>query len=126
MVAMGAGAAVVVVFVDSDIVRIYLDLDYRIGRAGAGCAELREWSRLLGMLGGRSWDSWIAEYSESHQHPLNRLTHTFGIPMIMAALPMMLAGIFCRSALWFGVALFGVGWALQFWDMPSKESRRSS
>jgi uncharacterized membrane protein YGL010W len=66
------------------------------------------------MLGNRSWDSWIAQYSESHQHPLNRLTHTFGIPMIMAALPMMLAGIFWRSALWFGVALFGVGWALQF------------
>ena len=34
MVAIGAGA----VFVDSDILRIYLDLDYRIGRAAAGCA----------------------------------------------------------------------------------------
>jgi hypothetical protein len=28
------------------------------------------------MLGGRSWESWIAEYSQSHQHPLNQLTHT--------------------------------------------------
>jgi uncharacterized membrane protein YGL010W len=66
------------------------------------------------MLGNRSWESWIAQYSESHQHPLNRLTHTFGIPMIMVALPMMLAGIFWRPVLWCGVALFGVGWGLQF------------
>jgi len=49
------------------------------------------------MLGGRSWDSWIAQYSESHQHPLNRLTHTFGIPMIIVSLGM-----------------FAAGWALQF------------
>ena len=72
------------------------------------------WVRIPGMLGGRSWDSWISEYSQSHQHPLNRLAHTFGIPMIMVSLPMMLAGIFWRPALWFGVGLFGVGWALQF------------
>ena len=30
MVAMGACVALVIVFGDSDIVRIYLDLDYRI------------------------------------------------------------------------------------------------
>jgi uncharacterized membrane protein YGL010W len=66
------------------------------------------------MFGNRSWDSGIAQYAESHQHPLNRLTHTFGIPMIMAALPTMLAGIFWRPALWFGVGFFAVGWALQF------------
>jgi hypothetical protein len=24
------------------------------------------------MLGGRSWDEWIAQYSGSHQHPVNR------------------------------------------------------
>jgi hypothetical protein len=32
MVAMGAGAVVVVLVVGSDILRIYLDLDYRIER----------------------------------------------------------------------------------------------
>ena len=36
MVAMGAGAVAVVVFVGSDILRIYLDLDYRIGREARG------------------------------------------------------------------------------------------
>jgi Protein of unknown function (DUF962) len=55
------------------------------------------------MLGGRSWESWIAEYSESHQHPLNRLTHTFGIPIIMLSLPLLVAGIVWRAALWIGV-----------------------
>jgi uncharacterized membrane protein YGL010W len=108
---MGAGAVVVVV--GSDILRIYLDLDYRIEQA-AGCVVLEEWSRLLGMLGGRSWDSWIAEYSESHQHPLNRLTHSFGIPIIMLSLPLLVAGIVWHTALWVGVALFVVGWTLQF------------
>ena len=34
------------------------------------------------MMGGRSWDDWIEEYSHAHEHPVNRWTHTFGIPMI--------------------------------------------
>jgi uncharacterized membrane protein YGL010W len=66
------------------------------------------------MLGNRSWDSWIASYSESHQHPLNRLTHTFGIPMILLSLPLLLAGIFYRPLLWAALALFILGWTLQF------------
>jgi uncharacterized membrane protein YGL010W len=110
MVAMAAGA----VFVVSDILRIYLDLDYRIGRAAAGCAASKHGSKLLDMLGGRTWDSWIAEYSESHQHPLNRLTHTFGIPIIMLSLPLLIAGIVWHWMLWVGIALFLGGWTLQF------------
>ena len=66
------------------------------------------------MLGNRSWDSWIAQYSVSHQHPLNRLTHAFGIPMIMLSLPLMLLGIVWRPAFWSGLALFVLGWVLQF------------
>ena len=66
------------------------------------------------MLGNRSWDSWISQYSESHQHPLNRMTHTFGIPMILIALPMMIAGIFWIPMLWIGLVLFVLGWILQF------------
>ena len=69
---------------------------------------------MAGMLGGRSWESWIAEYSESHQHPLNRLTHTFGIPLIVLSLPLMLMGIFWHRLLWLGLTLFVVGWILQF------------
>jgi uncharacterized membrane protein YGL010W len=69
---------------------------------------------LLGMLGNRSWESWIAQYAESHQHPLNRLTHTFGIPMILLSLPTLLAGILWRPLLWCGLGLFVAGWGLQF------------
>ena len=107
MVATGAEAVFVIVFVDSDILRILL---FRL----PDCAALEDWSRLLGMLSGRSWDSWIAEYSESHRHPLNRLTHTFGIPIIMLSLPLLVAGIVWRAALWVGVTLFLLGWTLQF------------
>jgi len=69
---------------------------------------------LGGMLGNRSWDSWIAQYASSHRHPLNVLTHTFGIPMIVVSLPLMLLGIVWLPLLWIGIGLFVVGWALQF------------
>ena len=35
------------------------------------------------MMGGKSWNEWIEEYADGHQHPINRITHTFGIPMIV-------------------------------------------
>ena len=66
------------------------------------------------MLAGRSWDSWIAEYSQSHQPPLNRLTHTFGIPLIMLSLPILLVSLVWHRLLWVGITLFVMGWALQF------------
>jgi uncharacterized membrane protein YGL010W len=66
------------------------------------------------MLAGRTWESWIAEYSKSHQHPLNRLTHTFGIPLIILSLPLVLLGILWHRLLWIGLSLFAVGWILQF------------
>jgi uncharacterized membrane protein YGL010W len=66
------------------------------------------------MLAGRSWDSWIDEYSQSHQHPLNRLTHTFGIPLIMLSLPILLASLLWHRLLGASITLFVTGWALQF------------
>ncbi len=66
------------------------------------------------MLAGRTWESWIAEYSEGHQHSLNRLTHTFGIPIILVSLPLFLAGIVWHRVLWVAGVLFVAGWALQF------------
>lgn len=66
------------------------------------------------MLGGRTWESWIAEYAEGHQHPINRLTHTFGIPIIILSGPVALAG-FVWHRLWsLALALFVFGWILQF------------
>src|SRR5215467_11742575 len=65
-------------------------------------------------MSDRSWSEWIAEYGESHQHPVNRLCHTFGIPMIALAMVMFLAGLVAH-ALWIpAAALFVAGWILQF------------
>ena len=65
------------------------------------------------MLGGRTSEQWIAQYSSSHQHPVNRLCHTFGIPTIVVSLALFVASIFYRPALWWAIALFLVGWLLQ-------------
>jgi uncharacterized membrane protein YGL010W len=67
-----------------------------------------------GMMGGRTWDSWISEYAESHQHPVNRMTHTFGIPIIILSLPLGLAAMFWHRLAWLALGLFVFGWALQF------------
>ena len=43
-----------------------------------------------------------------HQHPLNRLTHSIGIPMIVVSLP-----LFFFNWRW-ALLLFIVGWIFQF------------
>ena len=50
------------------------------------------------MMGGRTWDEWIDEYSESHQHPINQLTHKFGIPMIALSLLLVPVSFFIAGA----------------------------
>jgi uncharacterized membrane protein YGL010W len=66
------------------------------------------------MLGNKTWHQWIEEYSKSHQHPVNKLTHTIGIPMIAISLPLFIVAIFV-SGFWVApVALFVVGWIFQF------------
>jgi len=66
------------------------------------------------MLGGRSWDEWIAQYAASHQHPVNRVCHTFGIPLIVLSIVLAGPSLFV-SGLWIlALTLFVVGWILQF------------
>ena len=50
----------------------------------------------------------VENYKSKHQHPLNRLCHAFGIPMIALALP-----LFFFKWRW-ALPLFVVGWILQF------------
>jgi uncharacterized membrane protein YGL010W len=52
--------------------------------------------------------SFIEEYKAKHRHPLNRLTHTVGIPLIVVSLP-----LFFFNWRW-ATALFVAGWVLQF------------
>lgn len=66
------------------------------------------------MLGGKPWSDWVAQYSLSHQHPLNRLCHTIGIPLIALSIPLF-AVILVRPGFWpVPVAMFAVGWIFQF------------
>jgi uncharacterized membrane protein YGL010W len=66
------------------------------------------------MMGGRTSEEWVAQYATSHQHPINRMCHTFGIPMIVVSLLLGLAAwpglLDWRIPVW----LFVAGWVLQF------------
>jgi uncharacterized membrane protein YGL010W len=66
------------------------------------------------MLGGKSWDEWIAEYSKSHQTRVNQITHKIGIPMIAVSLPLFIVAIFVGGFWVIPTALFVAGWIFQF------------
>ena len=66
------------------------------------------------MLGGKSRDEWIAQYSLSHQHPFNRFCHTVGIPLIALSLPLFAVAVPVRGFWPVPTALFVAGWVMQF------------
>ncbi len=66
------------------------------------------------MFGGRSSEQWIAQYATSHQHPVNRMCHTFGIPTIVLSLMLALASIGYHPLWKAALGLFLFGWVLQF------------
>ena len=67
------------------------------------------------MLGNRPMSEWIAQYSESHQHPTNRLLHTLGIPMIAVSIILAVVGaLLLPQLLIVAATLFVAGWILQF------------
>lgn len=66
------------------------------------------------MLGGRTSEQWVAQYATSHQHPLNRMCHTLGIPTILVSLVLGLAALFVHPLWIYALALFLIGWTLQF------------
>jgi uncharacterized membrane protein YGL010W len=59
-------------------------------------------------------DELILRYERSHQHPVNRLCHTIGIPMILVALLLGVASIGVAALRFPALALFAAGWVLQF------------
>ncbi|MGA2908830.1 MAG: DUF962 domain-containing protein [Terracidiphilus sp.] len=66
------------------------------------------------VLGNRSWDHWIRQYSNSHQDPVNRVCHTVGIPMIALGV-LVTPLILWHTRFWMlAVGLFVVGWIFQF------------
>src|SRR5579864_764928 len=66
------------------------------------------------MLGGRTSEQWIAQYSISHQHPVNRACHTLGIPLILISGGMFLGGFFLHKLWLYALAIFMIGWIFQF------------
>ena len=66
------------------------------------------------MMGGKTWDEWIDEYSKSHEHPMNRLTHKIGIPMIALSILLIPVALFITKFWIVPLSLFIFGWILQF------------
>jgi uncharacterized membrane protein YGL010W len=62
----------------------------------------------------RSNEQWIARYAGSHQHQVNRLCHTLGIPAILVSLVLFFAAIFIHRLWVYALMLFVVGWTFQF------------
>lgn len=50
----------------------------------------------------------LTNYRAKHQHPLNRLCHSIGIPLIVVSLP-----LFFLNWRW-ALLMFVVGWVFQF------------
>ena len=61
----------------------------------------------------RSWDDWITRYEGSHQHPMNRLCHRFGIPIVAASVLLFIAACFVHALVWWALAAFVIGWSFQ-------------
>ena len=57
---------------------------------------------------------WVAQYATSHKHPVNRLCHTLGIPLIVISILMALAGFVVPGLWWPALGVFLFGWILQF------------
>ncbi len=66
------------------------------------------------MFAGKSWDEWIRQYAQSHQHPVNRFFHTLGIPLIVASILLLIAAPFVQNLWKVAAAMFVIGWVFQF------------
>jgi len=56
----------------------------------------------------KSFEEYMREYGEAHRQPGTRVTHMFGIPMILASLPVLPFNPLVGGGLFVG------GWILQF------------
>jgi uncharacterized membrane protein YGL010W len=59
-----------------------------------------------------SIDAWVDRYEKSHQNPINRLFHKFGIPTIAVSISLFLIGPLVRG-FWKAPFLFTAGWICQ-------------
>jgi len=66
------------------------------------------------ILFGKPESEWISQYAKGHTHPVNRACHTFGIPMIVIALVLLIPAFWIKSIWPAVIGLFITGWLLQF------------
>lgn len=66
------------------------------------------------LMGKRTSKEWVEAYEEGHSHPVNRLCHAFGIPMIALSIPLFVASLFVGRFWQVPATLFTVGWGFQF------------
>lgn len=66
------------------------------------------------MLGGRTSEQWVAEYSTSHQDRINRVCHTVGIPLILISIALGISCAFVHRLWPYALACFIAGWTFQF------------
>jgi uncharacterized membrane protein YGL010W len=62
----------------------------------------------------KTMQQWIDQYEQSHQHPMNRLCHTLGIPIVISSVLLAIASLIWHPLLWAAGACFVVGWTFQF------------
>jgi uncharacterized membrane protein YGL010W len=67
----------------------------------------------MGVMGRRSWDVWVRDYSRSHQHPVNRFCHTIGIPTVAGSIALGVASLVAPPLIVPAAALFIIGWTFQ-------------
>lgn len=68
----------------------------------------------MALFSSKTWPQWIEEYSHSHTHPLNKLCHFVGIPLIVLSLVWFVVAALFNTSYLPSIILFTVGWALQF------------
>jgi uncharacterized membrane protein YGL010W len=66
------------------------------------------------LMGDRTSEQWIAQYATSHQHPVNRVCHTLGIPLIVISIGWFAIAWITSGPLLPAATLFLIGGALQF------------
>ena len=65
------------------------------------------------LMSKRGWDDWTAEYARSHQHPVNRVCHTVGIPLIALSVVFLPLALVAPRLWTVAGVLFVLGWAFQ-------------
>lgn len=77
----------------------------------------------MSVMGRPSWQSWVEEYAQSHRHPVNRLCHTLGIPIIVLSLAMLPLTALVPGLWRASLALFVLGWVFQFTGHAVEKTR---